>query len=207
MNYNVFVKKDEKVLSIIDTLIVVLLMVGLIIIVLGFIELFKIVTIFNLMLFIIKIFIVQRDKIKNSDKIIIDKPIVIDNKNIYLLQDKSNMLMMIIGVCCVFMYFLFDLSGDMLYYFLITVGIIFLEASDFFKKSNIKFLENNKNNLYIIINNKNMKYSINKVEKLTKIANGTYILTYNNSISKEVIFTQKYENYDELVNILNQRCS
>lgn len=207
MNYNVFVKKDEKVLSIIDTLIVLILMVSLIIIILGFIKLFKIVTIFNLILFIIKIFIAQKDKMKDSDKIIINKPIVIDNESIYLLQDKSNMLVMIIGVCCVFMYFLFNLSGDMLYYFLITVGIMFLEASNFLKKSNIKFLENNKNNLYNIINNKNMKYSIIKVEKLTKTANGTYILTYNNSISKEVIFTQKYENYDELVNILNQRCS
>ena len=81
------------------------------------------------------------------------------------------------------------------------------EGSLLLKKANIKFLKNNKSNLYNIINSKNNKYSINKIEKITKANNGTYIINFINQTSKEVIFTKEYENYEELIKILEQRCS
>ena len=81
------------------------------------------------------------------------------------------------------------------------------EGNSLLKKSNVNYLKNNMNNLYNILNNKNNKYNINKIEKITKTDNSTYIINFMNQTTKEVLFTEKYENYNELLNQLNQRCS
>lgn len=206
MNYKLFFK-NEKNLVLADVLIIILLITSFIAIILGLSTIFKFIVISDLILLFIKKSLEHKNIIKNSNKIIIDKPLVIDNENIYILQDKSGILMLIVAICCFLILLTFKISGNMLYYFLIIIIIIMFEGDNLLKKANIKFLKNNKSNLYNIVNSKNNKYNINKIEKITKSDNGTYIINITNQTSKEVIFINEYENYSELIILLDQRCS
>lgn len=206
MNYNLFFK-NEKNLVLADVLIIILLITSFTAIILGLSTILKFIVISDLILLFIKKSLEHKNTIKNSNKIIIDNPLVIDNENIYILQDKSGILMLIVAICCFLILLIFKISGNMLHYFSIIIIIIMFEGNDLLKKANIKFLKNNKSNLYNILNSKNNKYNINKIEKITKSDNGTYIINITNQTSKEVIFINEYENYSELIILLDQRCS
>lgn len=206
MNYYLFCKEENK-FNLLDIFIIILWLMSLILIILSLTTGFKIAVISNVILLFIKKSIEHKDTIKNDNKIVIDKPIVMDAQNVYILQDKSGTLMLIVAVCCIFMFLIFRISGNMLYYLLIMVVILMFEGNSLLKKSNVNYLKNNMNNLYNILNNKNNKYNINKIEKITKTDNSTYIINFMNQTTKEVLFTEKYENYNELINQLNQRCS
>lgn len=57
------------------------------------------------------------------------------------------------------------------------------------------------------MNTKSIKYDVYKLEKITRSNNSKYIIAFPNQTSKEVIFTNNYNNYDELINPLNTRSS
>lgn len=206
MNYYLFCK-DKSKFNLLNGLIINTFLASWVLIILGLSTIFKITVISNVILLIIKESFEHKDIIKNYNKIVIDKPIVMDTKNVYILQDKSGMLMLIVAVCCIFLFLTFKINGNMSIYFVMMVIVLMCEGDYLLKQSNIKYLKNNISNLYNILNNKNNKYNINKIEKITKTDYGTYIINFMNQTTKEVSFTEKYENYNELISKLNQRCS
>lgn len=205
MNYYLFCKEGSKI-KLLDILIIILWIISLILIMLNLIVLFKISVIINVIFLFINSSIEHREARKNN-KIVVDKPIVVDDKNVYILQDKSMFLMLIMGLCCIFMFLMFKLSGNMLYYFIMLVIVLMFEGNYLLKQININYLKNNIDNLYNILNGKNNKYKINKIKKITKSNIETYIIELMDQTTREVVFTEKYENYNELINILNEKCN
>lgn len=206
MNYYLFCKEGSRI-KLLDILIIILWIISLILIMFNLIVAFKISVISNVIFLFIKNSIEHMDARKNNNKIVIDKPIVIDNENVYILQDKSMLLMLILGLYGVFIFLIFKLSGNMLYYFIMLVIVLMFEGNYLLKQININYLKNNIGNLYNVLNSKNNKYKINKIKKITRLNNGTYIIELMDQTTKEVVFTEKYENYNELINKLNERCS
>ena len=204
MNYTVFCKEKGK-LKLLDILIIILWIASIIIIWIP--SVFKTIVIINIILLFIKMYLETKENIKNINKICIDKPIVMNDENIYILQDKSGNVMLILGFVSLLMFFMFKLNGNMLDSFVMLVIVLVFEGSYLLKLSNIKYLKNNINNLYNILNNTNTKYNINKIEKITKTDNDNYIIEFTNHTTKEVLFTEKYENYNDLINRLNKKCS
>ena len=102
---------------------------------------------------------------------------------------------------------MFKINGKLFNDYIMMIIVAMFEVFSLLEKSNIAYLKSNTDYLYNLLNNKNDKYKVNKVEKITRTDNDTYILTYVSQVTMEVLFSKNYENYNELINQLNQRCS
>ena len=100
------------------------------------------------------------------------------------------------------------LSLSSIYIFLIDIlfitAIVIVESKFIFRSLNIKYIEKNINNLDKIINSK--KFKIDKIEDISLTNNNTYMAMYENAINN-IIFDSKYERYDDLILLINERCS
>lgn len=130
-----------------------------------------------------------------------------DEQNIYILQDKSITIVTIIAILEILFFFMFKINGKLFNDYIMMIVVAMFEVFSLLEKSNITYLKSNTDYLYNLLNNKNDKYKVNKVEKITRTDNDTYILTYVSQVTMEVLFSENYENYNELINQLNQRCS
>ena len=159
----------------------------------------------------------------------VDKPtkgqVFINDKDIYILHDNFNfinivsvilvILLLSVVVMSIFIksFNLFDtivkyLSLSSIYIFLIDIlfitAIVIVESKFIFRSLNIKYIEKNINNLDKIINSK--KFKIDKIEDISLTNNNTYMAMYENAINN-IIFDSKYERYDDLILLINERCS
>ena len=50
------------------------------------------------------------------------------------------------------------------------------------------------------------KFKIDKIEDISLTNNNTYMAMYENAINN-IIFDSKYERYDDLILLINERCS
>ena len=152
-------------------------------------------------------------------------PIIINDKDIYILHDNFNFINIVAAILVILLlsvvvmsifiksFNLFDtivnyLSLSSIYIFLIDIlfitVIVIVESKFIFRSLNIKYIEKNINNLDKIINSK--KFKIDKIEDISLTNNNTYMAVYENAINN-IIFDSKYERYDDLILLINERCS
>ena len=203
MNYYLFCKKEKKI-NLFDVLFIVLLIASFIFALLGLSKIFEIVLIIDVIIWFIKLGLDNKDRIKNSNQAIIDNPIFIENDNVYILQDKIARLALFCLCGCLFIEYMLLSESEYFYLIMLLIMIIFYEISVLLKRFNVKNLKNKgADNIYNFLNN---NYKMNKIERITKNENGTYVIKFMNR-DKEVAFSKEYDNYEELIQQLDQRCS
>lgn len=206
VNYCLFCKKESN-FKFLNILIDVLLVISFICFIFSLTFEFEIVVMINIVLWFIKQCIDNKDFIKKGNRVVIDRPIMMDEQNIYILQDKSITIVTIIAILEILFFFMLKINGKLFNDYIMMIIVAMFEVFSLLEKSNITYLKSNTDYLYNLLNNKNDKYKVNKVEKITRTDNDTYILTYASQVTMEVLFSESYENYNELINQLNQRCS
>lgn len=206
VNYCLFLKKESN-FKFLNILIDVLLVISFICFIFSLTFEFEIVVMINIVLWFIKQYIDNKGFIKKGNRVVIDRPVVMDEQNIYILQDKSITIVTIIAILEILFFFMFKINGKLFNDYIMMIVVAMFEVFSLLEKSNITYLKSNTDYLYNLLNNKNDKYKVNKVEKITRTDNDTYILTYVSQVTMEVLFSENYENYNELINQLNQRCS
>ena len=226
MKRELFYIKDLDEFTLLDFAIIVILIVNLFLHLKGFNEIFfSISTLICFLLCMLKVYLYFKEN-KNDGYInTIRHPIIINDNDIYILHDNFNfinivsailvILLLSVVVMSIFIksFNLFDtivkyLSLSSIYIFLIDIlfitAIVIVESKFIFRSLNIKYIEKNINNLDKIINSK--KFKIDKIEDISLTNNNTYMAMYENAISN-IIFDSKYERYDDLILLINERCS
>lgn len=226
MKRELFYIKDLDEFTLLDFAIIVILIVNLFLHLKGFNEIFfSISTLICFLLCMLKVYLYFKEN-KNDGYInTIRHPIIINDNDIYILHDNFNfinivsailvILLLSVVVMSIFIksFNLFDtivkyLSLSSIYIFLIDIlfitAIVIVESKFIFRILNIKYIEKNINNLDKIINSK--KFKIDKIEGISLTNNNTYMAMYENAINN-IIFDSKYERYDDLILLINERCS
>lgn len=226
MKRELFYIKDLDEFTLLDFAIIVILIVNLFLHLKGFNEIFfSISTLICFLLCMLKVYLYFKEN-KNDGYInTIRHPIIINDNDIYILHDNFNfinivsailvILLLSVVVMSIFIksFNLFDtivkyLSLSSIYIFLIDIlfitAIVIVESKFIFRSLNIKYIEKNINNLDKIINSK--KFKIDKIEDISLTNNNTYMAMYENAINN-IIFDSKYERYDDLILLINERCS
>lgn len=226
MKRELFYIKDLDEFTLLDFAIIVILIVNLFLHLKGFNEIFfSISTLICFLLCMLKVYLYFKEN-KNDGYInTIRHPIIINDNDIYILHDNFNfinivsvilvILLLSVVVMSIFIksFNLFDtivkyLSLSSIYIFLIDIlfitAIVIVESKFIFRSLNIKYIEKNINNLNKIINSK--KFKIDKIEDISLTNNNTYMAMYENAINN-IIFDSKYERYDDLILLINERCS
>lgn len=226
MKRELFYIKDLDEFTLLDFAIIVILIVNLFLHLKGFNEIFfSISTLICFLLCMLKVYLYFKEN-KNGGYInTIRHPIIINDNDIYILHDNFNfinivsvilvILLLSVVVMSIFIksFNLFDtivkyLSLSSIYIFLIDIlfitAIVIVESKFIFRSLNIKYIEKNINNLDKIINSK--KFKIDKIEDISLTNNNTYMAMYENAINN-IIFDSKYERYDDLILLINERCS
>ena len=226
MKRELFYIKDLDEFTLLDFAIIVILIVNLFLHLKGFNEIFfSISTLICFLLCMLKVYLYFKEN-KNDGYInTIRHPIIINDNDIYILHDNFNfinivsvilvILLLSVVVMSIFIksFNLFDtivkyLSLSSIYIFLIDIlfitAIVIVESKFIFRSLNIKYIEKNINNLDKIINSK--KFKIDKIEDISLTNNNTYMAMYENAINN-IIFDPKYERYDDLILLINERCS
>lgn len=226
MKRELFYIKDLDEFTLLDFAIIVILIVNLFLHLKGFNEIFfSISTLICFLLCMLKVYLYFKEN-KNDGYInTIRHPIIINDNDIYILHDNFNfinivsailvILLLSVVVMSIFIksFNLFDtivkyLSLSSIYIFLIDIlfitAIVIVESKFIFRILNIKYIEKNINNLDKIINSK--KFKIDKIEDISLTNNNTYMAMYENAINN-IIFDSKYERYDDLILLINERCS
>ena len=215
MKRELFYIKDLDEFTLLDFAIIVILIVNLFLHLKGFNEIFfSISTLICFLLCMLKVYLYFKEN-KNDGYInTIRHPIIINDKDIYILHDNFNfinivsvilvILLLSVVVMSIFIksFNLFDtivkyLSLSSIYIFLIDIlfitAIVIVESKFIFRSLNIKYIEKNINNL-------------DKIEDISLTNNNTYMAMYENAINN-IIFDPKYERYDDLILLINERCS
>lgn len=226
MKRELFYIKDLDEFTLLDFAIIVILIVNLFLHLKGFNEIFfSVSTLICFLLCMLKVYLYFKEN-KNDGYInTIRHPIIINDNDIYILHDNFNfinivsvilvILLLSVVVMSIFIksFNLFDtivkyLSLSSIYIFLIDIlfitAIVIVESKFIFRSLNIKYIEKNINNLDKIINSK--KFKIDKIEDISLTNNNTYMAMYENAINN-IIFDSKYERYDDLILLINERCS
>ena len=226
MKRELFYIKDLDEFTLLDFAIIVILIVNLFLHLKGFNEIFfSISTLICFLLCMLKVYLYFKEN-KNDGYInTIRHPIIINDKDIYILHDNFNFINIVAAILVILLlsvlltsifiksFNLFDtivkyLSLSSIYIFLIDIlfitAIVIVESKFIFRSLNIKYIEKNINNLDKIINSK--KFKIDKIEDISLTNNNTYMAMYENAINN-IIFDSKYERYDDLILLINERCS
>ena len=226
MKRELFYIKDLDEFTLLDFAIIVILIVNLFLHLKGFNEIFfSVSTLICFLLCMLKVYLYFKEN-KNDGYInTIRHPIIINDNDIYILHDNFNfinivsailvILLLSVVVMSIFIksFNLFDtivkyLSLSSIYIFLIDIlfitAIVIVESKFIFRSLNIKYIEKNINNLDKIINSK--KFKIDKIEDISLTNNNTYMAMYENAINN-IIFDSKYERYNDLILLINERCS
>ena len=226
MKRELFYIKDLDEFTLLDFAIIVILIVNLFLHLKGFNEIFfSISTLICFLLCMLKVYLYFKEN-KNDGYInTIRRPIIINDKDIYILHDNFSFINIVAAILVILLlsvvvmsifiksFNLFDtivkyLSLSSIYIFLIDIlfitAIVIVESKFIFRSLNIKYIEKNINNLDKIINSK--KFKIDKIEDISLTNNNTYMAMYENAINN-IIFDSKYERYDDLILLINERCS
>lgn len=226
MKRELFYIKDLDEFTLLDFAIIVILIVNLFLHLKGFNEIFfSISTLICFLLCMLKVYLYFKEN-KNDGYInTIRHPIIINDNDIYILHDNFNFINIVAAILVILIlsvvvmsifiksFNLFDtivkyLSLSSIYIFLIDIlfitAIVIVESKFIFRSLNIKYIEKNINNLDKIINSK--KFKIDKIEDISLTNNNTYMAMYENAINN-IIFDSKYERYDDLILLINERCS
>lgn len=226
MKRELFYIKDLDEFTLLDFAIIVILIVNLFLHLKGFNEIFfSISTLICFLLCMLKVYLYFKEN-KNDGYInTIRYPIIINDNDIYILHDNFNFINIVAAILVILLlsvvvmsifiksFNLFDtivkyLSLSSIYIFLIDIlfitAIVIVESKFIFRSLNIKYIEKNINNLDKIINSK--KFKIDKIEDISLTNNNTYMAVYENAINN-IIFDSKYERYDDLILLINERCS
>lgn len=226
MKRELFYIKDLDEFTLLDFVIIVILIVNLFLHLKGFNEIFfSISTLVCFLLCMLKVFLYFKEN-KNDGYInTIRHPIIINDNDIYILNDNFNFINIVAAILIILLlsvvvmsifiksFNLFDtivkyLSLSSIYIFLIDIlfitAIVIIETKFIFRSLNIKYIEKNINNLDKIINSK--KFKIDKIEDISLTNNNTYMAMHENAINN-IIFDTKYERYDDLILLVNERCS
>lgn len=226
MKRELFYIKDLDEFTLLDFAIIVILIVNLFLHLKGFNEIFfSISTLICFLLCMLKVYLYFKEN-KNDGYInTIRHPIIINDNDIYILHDNFNFINIVAAILVILLlsvvvmsifiksFNLFDtivkyLSLSSIYIFLIDIlfitAIVIVESKFIFRSLNIKYIEKNINNLDKIINSK--KFKIDKIEDISLTNNNTYMAMYENAINN-IIFDSKYERYDDLILLINERCS
>lgn len=226
MKRELFYIKDMDEFTVLDFLIIVILIVNLFLHISCFNEiLFNISVLVCFLLCMLKVYLYFKDNKKDGYINTIRHPIIIDNKEIYILSDNFNFINVISAILIIILFSvvilsifiksfnLFDtiikyLSLSSVYIFIIDIlfisTIVIAETKFIFRSLNIKYLERNINDLDKII--KSHKFKIDRIEDISLTNNNTYMAMHENAINN-VIFDSKYERYDDLIFLINERCS
>lgn len=226
MKRELFYIKDLDEFTLLDFAIIVILIVNLFLHLKGFNEIFfSISTLICFLLCMLKVYLYFKEN-KNDGYInTIRNPIIINDKDIYILHDNFSFINIVAAILVILLlsvvvmsifiksFNLFDtivkyLSLSSIYIFLIDIlfitAIVIVESKFIFRSLNIKYIEKNINNLDKIINSK--KFKIDRIEDISLTNNNTYMAMYENAINN-IIFDSKYERYDDLILLINERCS
>lgn len=207
--YKVFYKVKNNISKIINIFIGLLIILGgiTLIILMENPSIFNIIVIAAFILFIISSILERKNAIlKEPNKAFLDKPIVFDNNgNMYVLIDKSGKILLIMVAFIIMMIVLLKLGGDRLYCFILWCLLIVIELGNFLRNANIEYLRKNTNNLYNLINNNNSKYTVLKVNSISKNTDNSYIIELANKTSRQLYIANDYNNYDELIQLIDQK--
>lgn len=226
MKRELFYIKDMDEFTVLDFLIIVILIVNLFLHISCFNEiLFNISVLVCFLLCMLKVYLYFKDNKKDGYINTIRHPIIIDNKDIYILSDNFNFINVISAILIIILFSvvilsifiksfnLFDtiikyLSLSSVYIFIIDIlfisTIVIAETKFIFRSLNIKYLEHNINDFDKII--KSHKFKIDRIEDISLTNNNTYMAMHENAINN-VIFDSKYERYNDLIVLINERCS
>lgn len=226
MKRELFYIKDLDEFTILDFLIILILIINIFLHIKGFNEiLFSISVLVCFILCMLKIFLYFKETKGDEYVNTVRHPIIIDDKDIYIVEDNFNFVNVVSAILIVLFvsvivmsifvksFNLFDtivkyLSLSSIYIFIIDIllvsSIVIIETKFILRSLNIKYIEKNINDLDKIIKSK--KFKIDKLEDISKTGNNSYMTVRKNSINN-VMFTNKYERYDDLIILINERCS
>lgn len=226
MKRELFYIKDLDEFTLLDFLIILILIINIFLHINGFNEmLFSVSVLVCFILCMLKIFLYFKETKRDGYVNTVRHPIIIDDKDIYIVEDNFNfvnvvsaiLIILFISVIVISIFVksfnLFDtivryLSLSSIYIFIIDIllvsSIVIIETKFILRSLNIKYIEKNINDLDKIIKSK--KFKIEKLEDISKTGNNSYMAVRENSINN-VIFTNKYERYDDLIIMINERCS
>lgn len=226
MKRELFYIKDLDEFTILDFLIILILIINIFLHIKGFNEiLFSISVLVCFILCMLKIFLYFKETKGDEYVNTVRHPIIIDDKDIYIVEDNFNFVNVVSAILIVLFvsvivmsifvksFNLFDtivkyLSLSSIYIFIIDIllvsSIVIIETKFILRSLNIKYIEKNINDLDKIIKSK--KFKIDKLEDISKTGNNSYMTVRENSINN-VMFTNKYERYDDLIILINERCS
>lgn len=226
MKRELFYIKDLDEFTILDFLIILILIINIFLHIKGFNEiLFSISVLVCFILCMLKIFLYFKETKGDEYVNTVRHPIIIDDKDIYIVEDNFNFVNVVSAILIVLFvsvivmsifvksFNLFDtivkyLSLSSIYIFIIDIllvsSIVIIETKFILRSLNIKYIEKNINDLDKIIKSK--KFKIEKLEDISKTGNNSYMTVRENSINN-VMFTNKYERYDDLIILINERCS
>lgn len=226
MKRELFYIKDLDEFTILDFLIILILIINIFLHIKGFNEiLFSISVLVCFILCMLKIFLYFKETKGDEYVNTVRHPIIIDDKDIYIVEDNFNFVNVVSAILIVLFvsvivmsifvksFNLFDtivkyLSLSSIYIFIIDIllvsSIVIIETKFILRSLNIKYIEKNINDLDKIIKSK--KFKIDKLEDISKTGNNSYMTVRKNSINN-VMFTNKYERYDDLIVLINERCS
>lgn len=226
MKRELFYIKDLDEFTILDFLIILILIINIFLHIKGFNEiLFSISVLVCFILCMLKIFLYFKETKGDEYVNTVRHPIIIYDKDIYIVEDNFNFVNVVSAILIVLFvsvivmsifvksFNLFDtivkyLSLSSIYIFIIDIllvsSIVIIETKFILRSLNIKYIEKNINDLDKIIKSK--KFKIDKLEDISKTGNNSYMTVRKNSINN-VMFTNKYERYDDLIILINERCS
>lgn len=226
MKRELFYIKDLDEFTILDFLIILILIINIFLHIKGFNEmLFSVSVLVCFILCMLKIFLYFKETKGDEYVNTVRHPIIIDDKDIYIVEDNFNFVNVVSAILIVLFvsvivmsifvksFNLFDtivkyLSLSSIYIFIIDIllvsSIVIIETKFILRSLNIKYIEKNINDLDKIIKSK--KFKIDKLEDISKTGNNSYMTVRKNSINN-VMFTNKYERYDDLIILINERCS
>ena len=207
--YKVFYKVKNSISKVINIFIGLLIILGgiTLIILMENPSIFNIIVIVAFILFIISSILERKNAIlKEPNKAFLDKPIVFDNNgNMYILIDKSGKILLIMVAFIIMMIVLLKLGGDRLYCFILWCLLIVIELGNFLRNANIEYLRKNTSNLYNLINNNNSKYTVLKINRISKNTDNSYIMEFSNNTSRQLYIANDYNNYGELIQLIDQK--
>ncbi len=207
MNTMYFIKKS-RLNKIVDMISLILGIVAIICLFLNFRLMFEIISVLAIVMFIIfnyKIFSKE-----NRMKTFIKTPIIFDKDNNMFILIKNTSYILFLAIFFIIMssgLFILILGlhihiNDIEFaIYILDIMLITMYVREFKNKYDILKVKNNLDNINNLVTSKN----ILNINNLKKLDNNTYLINYNNE-AREVVFSDKYENYQELIDKISKKC-
>ena len=226
MKRELFYVENLDEFTVLDFLIVLILIINLFLHINGFNAIFFNISIFIcFLLCLLKLYLYFKETKSDSYINTIRHPIIVDNNEIYILEDNFNIVnvmsailiilfltIVILSICIksfdlinVIVKYL-DLSS--IYIFILDVllvsVIVIIETKFILRSLNIKYIIKNINDLDKIL--KSNRFKVDRIEDISKTDSNSYMVVHRDAINN-VVFTPKYSRYNDLIVLINERCS